>query len=114
MIEITSVENWQKEAGKANETYLLYKHSTTCPISARAYHVVESFEKYYTTFPILMVKVIESRPLSLHLAEHFSIEHASPQIILIKDGQPIFHTSHNRITGKTIEQAMQDAGLAKN
>lgn len=61
-----------------------------------------------------MVKVIESRSLSLHLAQHFGIDHASPQVILIKDGKPVFDTSHNRITGKTIEEAMQDAGLAKN
>ena len=74
--------------------------------------MVEAFEKHYAKFPVLLVKVIESRPLSLYLAEHFGIEHASPQVILVQHGKPVFDTSHNRITGKNMEEAMQRAGLS--
>ena len=108
-IEIANQEEWQNESERYQQTYLLFKHSTTCPISAGAHHVIESFVKQYPTFPVLMVKVIESRPLSLHLADHFAIEHASPQVILVKNGEAVFSTSHNRITGVNIEEAMQQA-----
>lgn len=44
-----------------------------------------------------MVKVIESRPLSLWLADRLNVNHASPQIMLVKNGVVVWHASHGSI-----------------
>lgn len=44
-----------------------------------------------------MVKVIESRPLSLWLADRLNVKHASPQIMLVKNGVVVWHASHGSI-----------------
>lgn len=59
------------------------------------------------TIPILKVLVIESRPLSLALADDLGVRHASPQMILVRDGKPIWSTSHYDITDKTLREQEQ-------
>ncbi len=59
---------------------ILFKHSTTCPISAAAYREVEKFEQQ-SDAPIALVRVIEERPLSNAIAERFGVQHQSPQVL---------------------------------
>lgn len=48
------------------------------------------------------VKVIESRPISLHIAEDLGVVHQSPQVIIIKDQNAVWDTSHRNITKEAI------------
>ncbi|KYP80718.1 hypothetical protein AYW79_07865 [Ferroacidibacillus organovorans] len=59
-----------------------------------------------------MVKVIESRSLSLALADELGVRHASPQVILIKRGKAIWHTSHYKITDASITTAIANGEKA--
>ena len=103
MVEVTTETEWQQEAEQAHGNYLIFKHSTTCPISARAYQEVSEFAKE-DKLPIVLVKVIESRPLSQHMAGALTVVHASPQVILVKDNRPVWNTSHYDITKVRIEE----------
>lgn len=47
--------------------------------------------------PIYEVNVIDNRPLSNKIAADLSVSHESPQLIVIENGEVVFHTSHNNI-----------------
>ncbi|AXN37905.1 bacillithiol system redox-active protein YtxJ [Peribacillus butanolivorans] len=90
------------------ETFLLFKHSLTCPVSAEAY---EQYEKYMTANEELKtayLAVQEARPLSNYVAETFDIKHQSPQVILFKNGKPAWNESHWRITYDSLTKAISE------
>ncbi|MBT2293079.1 bacillithiol system redox-active protein YtxJ [Paenibacillus albidus] len=83
---------------------LLFKHSTTCPISAKAH---EEFQAYLkdTNTTAAIVHVIEDRPVSNQIAENFGIKHESPQLFLLEDSEVRWNTSHWKITRSAIQEA---------
>jgi bacillithiol system protein YtxJ len=84
---------------------LLFKHSTTCPISANAYKEFQAFIGI-NDMPSALVKVIEDRPVSNKIAEVFGIKHESPQIFLLENDSVKWNASHWNITKDAIEKAM--------
>lgn len=105
LIELTTNEAWSSLLNDStNQPVVLLKHSTTCPISGNAW---KEFQNTLTDLDekgvkTAFVKVIESRPVSLHIAEEIGITHQSPQLILIKDKQATWNTSHWDITRDAI------------
>jgi bacillithiol system protein YtxJ len=99
--EINTVEQWNKAlAGSQERPFVILKHSTACPTSANA---LEEYEQYLSKNPstdvdYLLVKVIESRPVSNQIAEDVQVRHASPQMILVKNKENGWNTSHYAIT----------------
>ena len=79
---------------------LLFKHSTRCPISAEAYEEVTAYlqDRPNEEVQYALIDVINDRPVSNEISEKLSVKHESPQVILVKDGKPVWHTSHSRIT----------------
>ena len=63
----------------------VFKHSTTCGISAGAAREVRAMT---TELPIYWINVREQRELSNWVAETYAVGHESPQLILIRDGKP--------------------------
>jgi len=103
--EITSENEWQEVVEKSKEEpVFVFKHSTACPISAGAHRQVTRYEGGR---PVFMVKVIESRPISTKIAESTGVPHASPQLILLKDGAPAWNTSHGNITADAMQAAAE-------
>ncbi len=86
----------------------IYKHSTTCPINARAAARIDAYLKDApeNTPRMVFVKVIESRPVSLAIADMLDVKHESPQLILIDKGKAVWNTSHEDITAKSIAKAV--------
>lgn len=54
-----------------------------------------------------MIRVIESRAASNHVAQLTGITHESPQLILFRDGRPVFDRDNWDITAEDIEAALQ-------
>lgn len=88
---------------------LLFKQSTTCPISADAFNQFHSFlnanEKDIGAY---FVKVRESRPVSNKIAEELDVRHQSPQILLIIDHKAVWDTSHTNITVENMKEALEN------
>ncbi|PWI58830.1 bacillithiol system redox-active protein YtxJ [Sulfoacidibacillus thermotolerans] len=105
MIELKTEAEWIEQTSKQASPYFIFKHSTTCPISAAAYHEVMRFEQK-GLLPIFMVKVREARPFSLKLADSLHVAHASPQVILVKENHVLWHTSHGSITEQSLVEAV--------
>ncbi|WP_249281256.1 bacillithiol system redox-active protein YtxJ [Paenibacillus sp. 7516] len=112
--ELRRQEDWE-EALQSSEDHpvLILKHSTTCPISARAYREFMAFVGSNASDPkqqmdYHIVKVIENRSLSRRIAEETEVHHESPQVLLLDQGQVIKHTSHGKITKKRLLQWAQN------
>lgn len=88
---------------------LVFKHSTTCPVSARAHRAWAEFldSPQAGLVDHAFVRVIEERPASLGLAERVGVGHQSPQALLIRDGRALWHDSHRGITVEALAQAVE-------
>ncbi len=109
--EITTLEEWEQIQRQSGEhPALVMKHSTSCPISAEAWEEYQRFVSTVApeTVEYVMVKVIESRPVSNQIAEDLGVQHKSPQAIMVKDGKEVWNTSHWHITMESLENAMQN------
>ncbi|BBI34568.1 bacillithiol system redox-active protein YtxJ [Cohnella abietis] len=99
--QLTTIEQWDNALkGTSDKPLLVFKHSTSCSVSAGAHEEFMHYIKDAQTAPVefAIVHVIEDRPVSNAIAEQLGIKHASPQAILVKDGQPVWDTSHWHIT----------------
>lgn len=109
-IELTDVEKLEKTlADNQDHLLLLFKHSTRCPVSKKAFNEFKSFllTEEGSDLPAFMVRVIQNRPVSNAIAERFGIEHASPQAILLKNGEVCWHASHSRIKSAALMDAVK-------
>ena len=81
------------------EPVLLFKHSLTCPFSARAqeqFVEIEGVPRYALT-------VQYAKDISEAVAERFETEHASPQLLIIKDGEVIQSLYRSEIQTEAVE-----------
>ncbi|CAH0118142.1 MULTISPECIES: bacillithiol system redox-active protein YtxJ [unclassified Paenibacillus] len=107
--EITSIDEWNHMLeASANRGQVVLKHSTTCPVSANA---LREYEQYLQDQPnegldYVLVKVIESRPVSNQIAEDLALKHESPQIIYIKDKAKYWSATHWAVTKEHIKAVL--------
>ena len=83
---------------------LIYKHSPTCYASTRAYRQVQEFLAGDPGVPVFMIDVVYDRSLAREVEAALGILHESPQAILLRFGEPVWHTSHSRITAHALRQ----------
>lgn len=85
---------------------LIFKHSTQCPISAMAHAELEKFAADADGLRIGLVRVIEERPVSQGIERDLGVQHESPQAIFLRNGEPVWHDSHRKITVAALQQAL--------
>ena len=84
------------------EMAVLFKHSSVCPVSSSAFEELTRVEASFGQLPFYLIRVIEDKELSRQVAERWDIPHQSPQLILLKEGEAIWHTSHFRVTAHAL------------
>ena len=75
---------------------MIYKHSVTCSISGSALHRLErnwEVEEMNGLTPYYL-DLLRFREVSNQVAQEFSVRHESPQVLVIDNGQCVYHTSH--------------------
>jgi len=89
------------------DSVLIFKHSTRCPISSMAKNRLErAWDFDPERLPFYYLDLIRYRAISDRIAELYGVRHESPQILLIKNGQCIFHCSHTAISAEAIRQQL--------
>lgn len=74
---------------------LFFKHSTRCSISAAAEgRLLRAETQLETKFTLVYLDLLRYRSLSNRLANDLEVEHASPQVLLVQNGQCTYHESH--------------------
>lgn len=93
-----------KQVKEVNSQFIVFKNSTTCPISAQAF---EEFEKFSEDVgeEVYYLNVQESRPLSAEVADTYGVKHQSPQVLVFKGDEVVWHDSHWRITYTSLTDA---------
>jgi bacillithiol system protein YtxJ len=85
------------------EPVLLFKHSNTCPISARAYRQMEDVKT-----PVSIVVVQKSRDISREVEQRTGVRHETPQALVLRNGRVVWNASHFDITSDVVEQAVRE------
>ncbi|MEY3322898.1 MAG: hypothetical protein RLZZ417_2481 [Bacteroidota bacterium] len=85
----------------------IFKHSTTCGISAQAKENLEIGTKNTDKkFLFYYLDLLKFRSVSNEIASRFEVHHQSPQIILLKNRKVIFTTSHHKIRTNTLPESL--------
>lgn len=86
------------------EKCVIFKHSTRCSISSMALSRFENGWDEHNTQNLYFLDLIQFRPISNAIAEKFHVKHESPQVLVIENGEVLYHSSHNAIDPKIIAQ----------
>ena len=83
----------------------IFKHSTRCGVSRG---VLKTFEKNYTLskdqVKLYFLDLLAHRDISNEIAARFKVYHESPQMIVIKNGEVVYHDSHHSIQASDLER----------
>ena len=86
---------------------VLFKHSIRCGISSGAKYGLEKDWNFNSTdLDFYYLDLINFRPVSNKIAEQFNVIHQSPQVIVLKNGKAVHHTSHHQISVSDLENAL--------
>lgn len=89
-------------------SHVIYKHSYSCSVSIFAKTRVETvLEKFSAKAAFHFVDVRRNRPVSNYIAEKSGVRHESPQLLIIRDGNVVWHGSHHRVTAEAIGENLQ-------
>ncbi len=110
--ELKCVEDLDRALAHSAETPIaIYKHSTTCPLSAAAHRQVAQYHEHAggEAAPVYLVKVIEARPVSNEIARRLGVHHQSPQFIVVNEGVAVKQMGQGAISTAAIERAFEEA-----
>lgn len=88
---------------------VLFKHSNNCPFSARAQEQVANSKHDLEIYGIV---VQYAKELSTAIAERLGVEHASPQAIVVKDGEARAHYWRSEIQEETLKEKVASLSQA--
>lgn len=101
---IKAMDQLEEIAGKSNnEKLLIFKHSTRCGVSRMVLRQFESeFDSEGKIIPYFL-DLLQHRNISNEIADRFSVQHQSPQVIVVQNGQAIYNASHDRIDAQKLK-----------
>jgi len=86
---------------------VIFKHSTSCPISGMAkMRVEDNWSEIKQTIDFNYLDLLRNRDLSRMIATELDVHHESPQIILIKNEEVIYDASHFDITIDELKESL--------
>lgn len=83
---------------------VIFKHSTTCPISSIAKLRID--QDFNGEAKMYYLDLLSYRNISNKIAETFMINHQSPQVLVIKDGDCIYDESHLNIQAEVLKSEL--------
>ena len=104
-VRVTSQDSFDELVEQSKDKpVVIFKHSTTCPISASAYRQVSGFGG-----EVALVEVQRARELSREIENQTGIRHESPQVLVLRNGQVVWDASHFQIKTDAIARAVREA-----
>lgn len=77
-----------------NRPQIIFKHSTTCPISSIAKRRLDSNIGDLEIADLYYLDLLSYRSVSNDIAEQLGVHHESPQVIVIHKGETSYEESH--------------------
>lgn len=91
----------------ANKAAVIFK-AGTCHKTPSSFEHVQAQLDERADVPVGVIRVVEARPASNHVETITGIRHESPQLILFKDGKPVFDRDNWDIDEESLAEALQD------
>lgn len=112
MHRLESIDDIEPWIQKSFETpVFLFKHSLICPVSSAAF---EAYERFVTARPssagYALVEIQRARDVSNAIAERTGVRHESPQALLVRGGEVVWHASHWTIREAALAAALEAHG----
>ena len=86
---------------------LIFKHSRTCGISCEAFDALHAHIAETPADASYNVITVQShRRLSDEAEARLGVRHETPQVILLRDGVPVWNASHFRITPEALKRVL--------
>ena len=83
----------------------IFKHSTRCGVSRMTFR---EFQRNYSLsedqFKLYYLDIYNYRELSNEVSIKFQVLHESPQLLVIKNGNVVHHSSHYRIDSRILNE----------
>ena len=90
---------------RSGSAVVLFKHSETCGVSARAYRELSRLPG-----PVGLITVQRARPVSDEIERRWELEHETPQVLIVRDGKLVWTASHFRVRAEDVEKAINGEG----
>lgn len=105
-IQLTSFEQLDKiKKASVTKPVIIFKHSTRCIVSRMVLREFESsFSKDQPDVSLYFLDLLTYRDVSNEIGSVFEVFHQSPQVIVVKNGQAVYHASHNDINSNNIKE----------
>ena len=87
-----------------HETVVLFLDAPSCPIGRFAYGEMERLGA-----PADVINVERQRDLTAAVEDRTGVRHESPQVLLLRNGEAVWHGSHWDITQSSVTQALSAA-----
>ncbi|KAA2217051.1 MULTISPECIES: bacillithiol system redox-active protein YtxJ [Maribacter] len=92
-------------AKSKNKPQAIFKHSTTCGVSRMVLNMFNaSFSLEPSQMDLYFLDLHAFRAISNEIAERFEVLHQSPQLLIIKNGVVVAHSSHGGISDISLEK----------
>ncbi|RYY71827.1 MAG: bacillithiol system redox-active protein YtxJ [Chitinophagaceae bacterium] len=93
--EVAQLEAIKKDSFE--QPQVIFKHSTRCSISSMAKNRLDRSDAP-AGINFFYLDLIAHRDISNKIAEDFSVEHESPQVLVIRNGECVYDESHSGIS----------------
>ena len=104
-VRVNDTESFKQLTERSKERpVVIFKHSSTCPISSAAYEQMSGYEG-----EVALVEVQAARQLSNEIENKLGVPHESPQVIVLSKGQVAWDASHFKITAEAVAEAVRKA-----
>jgi bacillithiol system protein YtxJ len=101
-VELPDTDSLDRFLAQSNGSpAIIFKHSNTCGISARAHA-----EMTRVDHTIGLVIVQQARGVSNEIEARTGVEHETPQVFIIRDRQVLWTASHGQIKAEAVEAAL--------
>ena len=101
--QVDQLDTIQKES--SSKTQAIFKHSTRCGISKMALRNFEgSFDLDEKQVDLFYLDLLNHRDISDEISAKFQVLHASPQFLVIRNGEVVHHSSHGEISPQVLHQ----------
>lgn len=95
LTDIAQLDEIDALSSEESSSVAIFKHSTRCSISSMALNRVNRGE---ASMPAYLLDLIQYREISNAIATRYQIMHESPQLLIIKNGKAVHHSSHTMIS----------------
>ena len=83
----------------------IFKHSTRCSLSSMVKSRLErAWDINGNDIEIYYLDLIQYRDVSNKIASIFNIEHQSPQLIVLDQGEVLYHASHGEVDAGVLKE----------